>query len=81
MSASLPAGGQDLDADDWEDQDLLTKDEAAARLAQAAQAARDDLAAAAATEPERVPGLELRLRQIEAVLATIGAAAPPVTRR
>ncbi|MCL2586423.1 MAG: hypothetical protein FWE35_28680 [Streptosporangiales bacterium] len=81
MNASLPAGSRDLDADDWEDQDLLTKDEAAVRLSNAAQAVRDDLAEAEATEPERVPGLEQRLRQIEAVLAHVGGSPRPVTGR
>lgn len=63
--------GREFDADDWTDQDLLTKDEATLRLTQAARVTRDMLAKAQATAPDQVPDLERRLRQIEVILRGI----------
>jgi hypothetical protein len=69
----FPESRPDIPTDDWDDQDLLTKDEAALRLEHSAKLARAELAAirAANGSDSAAAALEDQLRKIEAVLKNI----------
>jgi hypothetical protein len=58
----------EIETDDWADQDLLTKDEARLRIEQTIRVTEGELQRARASEPERVPQLELYLERARAVL-------------
>jgi hypothetical protein len=58
----------EFQTDDWDDQDLLTKDEARLRLEQSVRVTQDEYERARASAPERVAELELYLRRAQAVL-------------
>ena len=60
---------EEIAADDWSDQDLLTKDEAGARIEAIVAQTNEELAAARVSAPEKVAGLEDYLRRLKAVLA------------
>jgi hypothetical protein len=69
-SGSLfPENRPDIPTDDWDDQDLLTKDEAALRLEHSADLIRGQLAEA--SDPAVVAELEEQIARIERVLANI----------
>ena len=59
-------------ADDWDDQDLLTKDEAGQRLEATIRATEAELEQARVSAPQRVPQLELFLRRAHAALGLYG---------
>jgi hypothetical protein len=61
----------DVEADDWDDQDLLTKDEARLRIEQAIRVTASELERARVSQPERVPQLELYIERARAVLELI----------
>ena len=69
-SGSLfPENRPDIPTDDWDDQDLLTKDEAALRLEHSAALLRAQLAET--SDPAAAGELEEQLGRIERVLANI----------
>jgi hypothetical protein len=61
----------DIAADDWDDQDLLTKDEAGLRLEYSAELLRTQLADADGSDPAAVAALDLQLQRIEKVLKNL----------
>jgi len=58
-----------IDTHDWDDQDLLTKDEARRRLQRAADLLREELTAAG---PDDAEGLRARLERVNGVLRGLG---------
>jgi hypothetical protein len=67
----------DFETDDWDDQDLLTKDEARLRIEQTIRVTEGELQRARASEPERVPRLELHIERARAVLEFIAKQSAP----
>ncbi|MGX7680058.1 hypothetical protein ACSMXN_14295 [Jatrophihabitans sp. DSM 45814] len=67
----FPESRPDIPTDDWDDQDLLTKDEARLRLEQSAAVLRSDLAKAEQSNPSAVADLELQIKRIEIALSNI----------
>jgi hypothetical protein len=64
---------QEIAADDWEDQDLLTKDEARLRLRASAEMIEAELAGLGSDgEPGRTRELREQLDRITQVLRTLG---------
>jgi hypothetical protein len=61
----------EFDTDDWDDQDLLTKDEARLRVEQGVRVAEEELAAARTSAPDRVASLETYLERARTELASI----------
>jgi len=68
--------GVDIAADDWAEQDLLTRDLAADRLAALEAETRADLARVG-DDAAAVAMLQRRLRAIDASRETIGSASDP----
>jgi hypothetical protein len=68
-SDSRPA----IPTDDWDDQDLLTKDEARLRLEHSAGLLSQQLADAHGSDPAASAALELQVRRIEKVLKNLRA--------
>jgi hypothetical protein len=63
----------EIAADDWEDQDLLTKDEARLRLRESAEMLQAQLAGLGRDgDPEQTAQLRTQLDRIEKVLKTLG---------
>jgi hypothetical protein len=58
----------DIPTDDWDDQDLLTKDEAGLRLRQSAALLRRQLAETDGSDPAAVSALETQIQRIDRVL-------------
>ena len=69
----------DIEADDWSDQDLLTKDEARLRIEQTIRVTQDALERARVSEPDRVPQLQLHLERARAVLEFIAKPSAPAS--
>jgi hypothetical protein len=67
----FPESRPDVPTDDWDDQDLLTKDEASLRLEHSARLARTELAQLGSSDPVATAALEDQIRKIEAVLKNI----------
>jgi hypothetical protein len=67
----------DVEADDWDDQDLLTKDEARQRIEQTIRVTAGELEQARVSQPERVPQLELYIERAQAVLELIAKQSAP----
>jgi hypothetical protein len=65
----FPENRPDIPADDWDDQDLLTKDEAALRLEHSAALLRTQLAGT--SDPAVAAELGEQITRIERVLANI----------
>jgi hypothetical protein len=65
----FPESRPDIPTDDWDDQDLLTKDEAVLRLEHSADLIRGQLAET--SDPAVVAELEEQIARIERVLANI----------
>ena len=61
----------DIPTDDWEDQDLLTKDEAGLRLQESAALLRNELTEAVRSNPAAVADLEMQIQRIERVLKNL----------
>jgi hypothetical protein len=82
MSELTSPSGQDslfadsrmeIAADDWEDQDLLTKDEARLRLLQSAEMLQAQLTGLGPEgDPEQTAQLRTQLDRIDKVLKTLG---------
>jgi hypothetical protein len=71
------ADRREIEADDWSDQDLLTKDEARLRIEQTIRVTESELERARVSEPARVPQLELYLQRARAVLDFIAKPSAP----
>jgi hypothetical protein len=67
----FPDSRPNIPTDDWDDQDLLTRDEAGLRLAQSAQLARSQLAQLDGSDPAAAAALEDQIRKIEVVLENL----------
>jgi hypothetical protein len=67
----FPESRPDIPTDDWDDQDLLTKDEASLRLEHSARLARTELAQLGGSDPVAAAALEDQIRKIELVLKNI----------
>jgi hypothetical protein len=65
----FPENRPDIPADDWDDQDLLTKDEAALRLEHSAALARTELAKT--SDPVAVAELQQQIARIDRALGNI----------
>jgi hypothetical protein len=67
----FPEDRPDIPTDDWDDQDLLTKDEASLRLEHSAKLIRAQLEQVRTNDPGAGQALEEQLGRIERVLANI----------